>query len=447
MKSAADRRFGKSHAFRYAVAGAILSSAYVLIAFAIDAGSPESNPIIFQASPILFGVLGFLIGHKEDLYRGAMVKAETDFLTGLANHSQMQKRLSSEVERSTRYGQQFSLVMLDLDKFKNVNDDFGHQKGDEILRLVADFLKNETRKTDFVARYGGEEFMVLMPGIDGAAALQSAERLRVNIRNLNGDAAIPEKYISASFGIADCPACATIKDDLISMADAALLFAKRKGRNHAAYFRSLKDVELRPGDFERIHRFLEGASLQSVKALAEAVESLELYSDGLDIKRVVNNLALRLGIGQRQRELLVLASQLHDVGKIGVPGSVLNKAGKLDPVEQALMRQHPEMGKRLLMELEEMQELFSAILYHHERWDGTGYPEGLKGDGIPLLARIVGILDAYRAMISNRPYRKALSRSEAIAQLRRGSGLQFDPELVEPFIEMVEQDSAAAADG
>ncbi len=384
----------------------------------------------------------------EELQQQTRELADTDMLTSLRNHRHFQQFLHREVTKAIGNGEPLSLLMLDLDFFKSINDEFGHQKGDAVLRRLGQLLLAEMRQGDYAARYGGEEFMVVMPGIGGHDALEAAERLRQKVRSVAADVGLPDNYVGASFGVADLPDCASDVASLIAAADAALLFAKRKGRNRVAYFRDLSETELKDGDLQRLHSRLEGASLQTIRALAEAVDTSDHYSDehGKRMKSVAEKMAGRLGLNQEQADALILATRLHDIGKLGVPGSVLRKKDKLSPEELSMIKRHPEIGGRMLQEVKQIQDLISAILYHHERWDGEGYPERLKGEQIPLMARIVGIMDAYRAMLSDRPYRKALTVEQANAELRKGAGTQFDPQLVEMFIEMtVEQDPGLRA--
>ncbi len=377
-------------------------------------------------------------GELELLHQQAQQRADTDLLTGLHNHAHFQKHLKNEVSREGRQRRQLALIMLDLDYFKSVNDHFGHQQGDAVLKAVGALLLGQIRQEDYAARYGGEEFVIVMPGCGGQAACEAAERMRAKVGALASGTGLPARYLSASFGVADMPASAADADSLIAAADAALLFAKRKGRDRVAYFRDLSETELQDGDLDRLHDHLEGASLQTIRALAEAVDANDLYSDkdGAIIRNVAVKMSDRLGLDCGQAETLVLATRLHDIGKIGVPGSVLRKKEKLSPQELSLVRRHPQIGEQLLREAEQIQELVSAVLYHHERWDGKGYPEHLKGEEIPLMARVVGIMDAYRAMLSDRPYRRALTPQRANAELKKGAGAQFDPKLVDIFIEI-----------
>lgn len=374
----------------------------------------------------------------EMLHEQAREMADTDMLTGLRNHAHFQKHLQSEVEKHRQNGRPLSLIMLDLDLFKAVNDHFGHQKGDEVLRHVGEMLRDSVGESGYAARYGGEEFTVLLPDTTAKKAMAIADHMRRNMKKVEAQVDLPAGMVGGSFGVADLPRCASDPTSLISAADTALLFAKRKGRNRVAYFCDLSDTELRAGDIDKLHSRLEGASLQTISALAEAVDVTDQYSEASTsrLADVAVAIAERLGMNQEESDALVLATRLHDIGKVGIPDSVLRKKEKLSPEELSQVQQHPEIGQRLLQEAKQIQDLISAILYHHERWDGKGYPEKLAGEEIPVMARVVGIMDAYRAMLCDRPYRKALKPSEALEELRKGSGTQFDPNLVDIFIEL-----------
>ena len=378
-------------------------------------------------------------GELEVLHQQAREMAETDMLTGLKNHAHFQEHLQGEVERAKQFKRPLSLIMLDLDHFKNVNDEFGHQKGDEVLRQVGMLIRQELDDNTYAARYGGEEFVIVLQDKIAGLAMKVADGLRRRMKFVEADVNLPEGFVGGSFGVADMPSCASDADSLISAADSALLFAKRKGRNRVAYFRDLADTELLEGDLDKLHSRLEGASLQTIRALAEAVDANDHYSaiNTSKLTEVAAAMAEKLDMNQEQADALTLATRLHDIGKVGVPGSVLRKKEKLSPEELSMVQSHPRIGQRLLKEAEQIQDLISAILYHHERWDGNGYPERLKGEEIPLMARIVGIMDAYRAMRSDRPYRKALSVQQSLAELSKGAGTQFDPDLVSMFVELL----------
>ncbi len=376
----------------------------------------------------------------ERLHEKVKEASITDSLTGLRNHGHFQQHLEQEAERANRYRRPLSLVMLDLDFFKSVNDKYGHQKGDQVLSGIGRLLKGELRRMDYAARYGGEEFVIVMPETTGKEACEVAERLRKKVGAVAEDVGLPQVPLAASFGVADMPSCANDNESLVAAADSALLFAKSKGRDQVAYFRDLSETELGERDIDGLNMRLEGASLKTICSLAEAVDARDSYTgqESRNMSAIAEMMAEKLNLSREQVESLSLATVLHDIGKIGIPDSVLSKKDKLSEEEVEVIQQHPQIGKRIMREAEQIQDLVSAILYHHERWDGTGYPEQLKGEEIPLMARVVGIFDAYRAMTTDRPYRKALNEKSVMEELRKGAGSQFDPQLVDLFIETIE---------
>jgi len=380
----------------------------------------------------------------EALHVEARRMAETDSLTGLYNYAHFNEHLKRELVETKRYGKVLSLLMLDFDNFKQVNEKYGYRQGDMVLKSLADHLKVAAGSEYYIARYGNEEFMVVMAGVGGEEATEFARGVVKSFREAAAGADVAGEELNLSIGVADYPDCAGDAQSLVSAADAALFFAKNKVGDGVAYFCDLSGMELEAGDIQRLQNRLHGAGIATLTALARAVDATDLYGvDGRErLGRLAQGMARDLGMDDEEAELLVLASSIHDIGKIGVPAEVLTKTDKLTEIEVEMIRRHPEIGQEILREARQIQELVLAILYHHERWDGQGYPEGLEGNRIPRLARIVGIFDAYRAMRSDRPYRKALSRERAVAELRKGAGSQFDPEMVELFVARLQGDSA-----
>ncbi len=365
--------------------------------------------------------------------------AVTDGLTGLFNHRHLQETLAAEVERALRYDLVFSVLMLDLDFFKYVNDRLGHPRGDEALCAVADVLRAHARTTDFVARYGGEEFVMILPGTSMKQAAAVAERVAQGVREIDLDVPQPPR-LSVSVGIADFPACGRDRESLIAAADAALLFAKRSGRDMIADFSQISLVELDPSALEGLAFRLEKADMETLESLATAIDRRDAFAGEhtQDVAAAAGRLAATLGLDDQQTDVLRMSALVYDIGKVGIPVEVLNRRGVLSQEDQATIRRHPEIGKRLLESTMRLHALLPVVLHHHERWDGTGYPDGLAGEAIPFAARVIAICDAWQAMTRERPYRPALSRSAAIAELRGGAGTQFDPGLVEAFVESVE---------
>jgi len=403
-----------------------------------DVYDPSDGCIPSEETLQLLGVFATItasaiegVRHRAELERLAI----TDGLTGLYNHRHFQETLAHEVGRAERYDLVFSLLMMDLDLFKNVNDRFGHPRGDEALRAVANVLCANARASDFVARYGGEEFVMILPATTAAQAAVLAERIAQGVRGIA--IAVPEPpSLSMSIGLAEYPACGHDRESLIAAADAALLFAKRSGRDAVADFTQVSLVELDQSALEGLAFRLEKADIETLDVLAAAVDQRDAFAGerSAGVARAAAGLAAALGLDDAQRDVLRMAALVYDIGKVGIPVEVLNRRGELSPADQAVIRRHPEMGTRLLETTMRLGALLPVVLHHHERWDGAGYPCRLAGEAIPFGARVIAVCDAWQAMVSDRPYRPALAREAAVAELRAGAGSQFDPHLVEAFI-------------
>jgi diguanylate cyclase (GGDEF)-like protein len=362
--------------------------------------------------------------------------ATTDDLTELWNHRYFHERIREELSRAARLKEPLALVMFDLDHFKAFNDTHGHLRGDEALRRVGGIVRASVRPYDIPCRYGGEEFTVILPGVDAQGARSVSERIRQRIAAEGFDGVeghtIP---LTASFGIAAYPHDGGSPDELLQAADRALYASKRAGGNSITiYDRSL---EAEPEEEAlTLDRLFRKANLEALQLIARAVDAREVRSRGhsAGVTRYVRQLGVALGLARQELEMLETAALLHDLGKIGIPESILSKPGALTEKEWEVVRSHPIVGELMVKQVPALVKTLSAILYHHERWDGTGYPDGLKGEDIPLPARLLAIADAYEAMTSTRPYRRGLTKEQALAELRKGAGTQFDPQLVEVFI-------------
>jgi diguanylate cyclase (GGDEF)-like protein len=363
-------------------------------------------------------------------------RADTDGLTGLYNYRHLQRYLQREIEKAQKYQRQLSFAILDLDHFKEINDNLGHQIGDQVLIKVARYIQKSIRAVDYVARYGGEEFGLVFPDTGYQQAFNLCQRLR---RQLPKEVKIPghlKKEIKASIGVADFPNCASNRDGLIAAADAALLFAKKSGRDQVAYFASLPTEGIAPDDIEKLYNRLRSAHIRTIEALAAAVEVTEQTTPGssLKIAAEVADFAAKLSMDKEAVEALHLAARLRDVGKISISKQILNKPSRLSRKEMEEIKRHTIVAKKILSSAKQLESAIPAVVYHHEHWDGSGYPEGLKGEEIPLEARVLAIVEAYQIMQISRPYRLAMSKEEAIEELRRQAGKQFDPNLVEKFV-------------
>ncbi len=370
--------------------------------------------------------------HNAETYEQVQQAARTDALTGLLNHGAMQVRVREEIARARRDGTPLSYVIIDLDDFKRVNDVRGHQAGDELLRTVAGLLQAELRPYDQVARYGGDEFVLLLPGSDEATARAVAERVR--------DAMAASLVGACSLGVAEWrePLDA---DALLEQADRALLLAKRTGKGRVAVANA--DVER---ELALLHA--QRGSPAAVQALAAAIEERDNYTHehSEDVVHLARGVAMLLGLQATQAERIAHAALLHDVGKLAVPDEILHKPGPLTQAEWEVMAEHPVAGERILLRIPDLAVIAPIVRHEHEHWDGSGYPDGLRGRMIPIGSRIILACDAYHAMITDRPYRQAMSPAEAAAELRAYARAQFDPEVVEALLDLLGHDRPQVPD-
>jgi len=331
-----------------------------------------------------------------------------DQLTGLYNRAYFEEELK-RLNSSREYP--ITIIAADVNGLKLVNDTVGHDKGDELLTACAQVLKRTFRSSDILARVGGDEFVVLLPRTGEKAGWSILKRLHSSIEKHNREH--PELPLSVSFGIATA-------DDPEQ---------------------SLKEVYKIADDLMYQEKLYLGASARSkiVNALLTALSERDYITEGhaRRMQKLCQELGEKVGLSAQQLANLSLLAQVHDLGKVGIPDRILFKRGPLTKREREVMRQHSEKGYRIALSSPDLAGIADLILKHHEKWDGTGYPLGLKGEEIPIECRILSIVDAFDAMTAGRPYRRAKAVKEALEEIRRCSGTQFDPELAETFIEMM----------
>jgi diguanylate cyclase (GGDEF)-like protein/putative nucleotidyltransferase with HDIG domain len=354
--------------------------------------------------------------------------AEHDPLTGLRNRRGFEPRIQREIERSDAENA-VSVLVCDLDNFKRVNDTLGHEAGDDVLRRFADLLIRSTRGSDVPTRLGGEEFAVVLRETDSGAALIVAERLRQAVREEFAD--FPAS-VSVSIGLAASGEDLPNADDVLRAANRALRAAKRLGRD--------RSVPYQAHTIGMLDTFREsaGTTAEQLAAAMLLAETLDLRdpataSHSRTVGRLAEQTGRRLGWTGARLERLRAAGVLHDIGKLGISDAVLLKPSGLDDDEWREMHRHPEIGARIL-EHANLRDIADWVRAHHERVDGRGYPQGLSGAGIPPEARVLAVADAYEAMTTDRPYHPRLSDADAEAELRRGSGTQFDADVVEALL-------------
>jgi diguanylate cyclase (GGDEF)-like protein/PAS domain S-box-containing protein len=372
---------------------------------------------------------------REELRR----QATHDVLTGLPNHRALVAAIDHELERSRRTARMFAVLFLDLDHFKALNDTLGHGAGDNALHETGQVIRASVRAIDTVGRWGGEEFVVLLPETDGPAAMKAAERVRSAVAQ-HRYTSVEGAYLTCSIGVAARPDDGSDRDTLLASADRAMYIAKQLGRNQVIAARDQAAAALAADATGSGNE--QNALLVTVEALAAVVESRDHYtaSHSADVAMIAQRVALRLACDARELHLIGLAARLHDIGKIAVPDAILNKPGSLTEGEWQLIHAHPAIGADIVSRIPALRATAPLIRSHHERYDGSGYPDRVAKDVIPLGARIICAADAYSAMITDRPYRRSRLPAEAVQELRRCAGSQFDPAVVESLAQVIAED-------
>jgi diguanylate cyclase (GGDEF)-like protein len=411
--------------------------------------------------------------HNVFVFQKMEHQSITDQLTGIKTRRFFNESLQSEFKRAMRTGRPFSVVLIDLDKFKGVNDGMGHLEGDLVLARIGRLLDQKVRQSNVVARYGGDEFVILMPetGVEQATIL--SERLRLWIAT---DPFLNERQITGSFGVAEFPLHGATIEDIIREADTGMYISKRAGGNkvstvevaaeavteteHRAIVAThleavLKREQITSLDdilmaFERISATVgnenKGAALrEAVRLVTRNSESREVHAanHGETVASYAEAIGRELGLNDKELADLVFAAKVHDVGKVLIPERLLNKAGTLTFEEYQLMQSHTEIGSNMLAVIPDCEESRLMVLHHQERYDGAGYPDGLKGEAIPLGARIIAVAEAYVNMTQDRPYAEGKIPMEAMMELERSSGTQFDGMLVRVLLKQLRGERAA----
>jgi diguanylate cyclase (GGDEF)-like protein/putative nucleotidyltransferase with HDIG domain len=403
------------------------------VPFALMGSASLMLIVLWERSPFLsFVLIGPLLAialYQRSTYRAlrAMRLALTDPLTNLGNHRHFHERLQRELAIAEEKNQPLSLCLVDIDDFKRINDRFGHPAGDGVLGQVGKRL----RQGGEAFRLGGDEFAVLMPAMNGQQAFTGASSIVDRVAALDLEHIGP---ITVSAGLATFPVQGVGRDELIRLADSALYWAKEHGKNQVRAYRpdvvELAELRRLAAGPDRAARYRAAASL------AKAVDARDAYtgSHSERVGELAAKIASRMGADPELIELIRLAGSLHDLGKLAIPEEILRKPAPLTEAERLVLERHPQIGFRMLESLG-VDPVADWVLHHHERWDGTGYPEGLPADRIPLGARIIFVADAYDAMTSDRVYRRKLSTQDALAELQRCAATQFDPEVVAAFVE------------
>ena len=416
--------------------------------------------------------------HNSFVFQKLQQQSITDGLTGIKTRRFFWEALTSEWKRASRSGRPFSVVLIDLDKFKEVNDTLGHLEGDLVLARVGRLLEQKCRQSNVVARYGGDEFIILMPetGIEQAQVL--AERLRLWLAT---DPMLEEHHITGSFGVASFPVHGFAVEDLIRVADAGMYVAKKTGGNHVATAEPFADREgstvqqqLVSGYIEgflqrerngpehleelvdTLHKLCGGENEAGTHALKEAIEALSRAAElrelnasghGEQCAHYAGLIAQGLNLPPQEVEGVKFAARVHDMGKLFVSERILNKAGSLTEEEFSILKGHPQWGAEVLRAFPDGRPVEQAVAAHHEAFDGSGYPFGLRGETIPLWGRIVAVADAYVNMTSDRSFAPARTHEQALVELEKLSGTRFDGMIVRLFARQLKSEKASSFGG
>ena len=416
--------------------------------------------------------------HNSFVFQKLQQQSITDGLTGIKTRRFFLEAVSSEWKRASRSGRPFSVVLIDLDKFKEVNDSLGHLEGDLVLARVGRLLEQKCRQSNVVARYGGDEFVILMPetSIDQAQVL--AERLRLWLAT---DPMLEERQITGSFGVATFPVHGFSAEDIIRVADTGMYLSKHAGGNQvrsaelvgggegpgaqrqlvSGYIEGfLQRENSGPEDLEELVSTLrklckgreEGdrvALKEGIEILTRASEMREMHSDGHGEHCAHYAAIIARGLNFSPQELqdITFAARIHDVGKLFIAERILNKSGPLTDNEYDVIKTHPGASAEVVRVIPDSKMIEQAVEFHHEAFDGSGYPVGLQGENIPLWARIVAVSDAYVNMTSDRSFAPARSHEQAILELQKLSGTRFDGMIVRLFARQLKMENASSFGG
>lgn len=406
--------------------------------------------------------LGLFI-NNFDLKDIASQNLYLDNLTGLCTHRHFQEVLAKELKTADKKSP-VSVVLFDVNNISKINKEFGHAKGDEIIKTVADKIAANIKKQDTAGRYGGDEIAVVLPNMGTEEAKYLAEYISYTISCCMIDNVGP---IRVSVGVASYPEASVDQEKLLILAEQAMYISKSKGckngistivssqdydfwddtalnsfasvltKRHASLGINFEDELVNKFQNEEINS--QNHLLEVVTSLASAIDAKDTYTKGhsTSVSRYAVALARAINLPEKEINRIMLGGLLHDVGKIGIPENVLKKTAGLNDEEWKIMKQHPTIGaEKVLRPNPMLHDLIPIVKYHHEQWNGKGYPEGLKGEEIPLAARIVAVADTYHALISDRPYRKGMSVEKACEILKMGAGIQWDADLVRQFIQI-----------
>lgn len=439
-------RIGRTFWVEISLKRAVVGEKYHLLAITRDITERK------ESENKIVGLNSALSKANENLRRLAL----RDSHTGLYNHHFFVDTIEAELERAKRHSENLSLIMMDIDYFKSINDVYGHRFGDTILKQFAKLLKKEVRLYDIIVRFGGEEFIIISPCTTREEAASLAQRI-IDTASIHsfGDKKHRVK-IKASAAVSSYPVDKRINRgaDFIDIADHILNKAKEDGgsRVYSSSDFEADSERTKPQEEPSVDVLKEKIKKLTARGNQSVVEAIFAFAKTIELKdrytgehveqtiHYATGIAYSLGLPKDEIEIIREASILHDLGKIGIPERILLKTGKLTKQEREVIKEHPHIGADIIRPIHFLRDIIPVILHHHEWWNGKGYPHRLKKEAIPIGARIVAIADVYQALTSDRPYHKAYSREEAIKMIKSGSGTQFDPKIVDAFLEILKKE-------
>jgi diguanylate cyclase (GGDEF)-like protein len=405
----------------------------------LDATRRDIMFVTLAAAVLLAGLL-FLVFRAAQArlsrqHRQLVEATRRDALTGMLNHGSIVALLAEEIETARSAERGIGVALVDVDNFRLFNDTHGHAAADQVLLRVAGLVAKES---GHVARYGPDEFLIVRRGASTDAVVAAVDRLRAGLEAESVQFGDSERLpISVSAGVASYPEHAASVTDLVSAAAVALAEAKASGGD-----------TVRVATVGEEDRVVSG-SFDVLQGLVIAVDTKDRYTKrhSEDVARYAVFLAQRMGLDEETQRTIQLSGLLHDIGKIGIPDVVLRKPSRLTDDEFAMFKQHVALGDAIVRDVPNVELVRAGIRHHHERWDGEGYLDGLEGEAIPLIGRILAVADAFSAMTTTRPYRKALSLTEALKRLGDAAGTQLQEDLVTAFIAGIETAADAPMPG
>jgi len=426
--------------------GMIISIAATATLLGMDLFIEGSNhvSVTFQsdlALSIMFIIISYILGRyvrlENEHVSELMHLANFDGLTNLYNHRYFHEAMENQWKNANMHQNSVALLMMDIDYFKMFNDIRGHLEGDRALTTVANLVQKCCREQDVPCRYGGEEFAVILPDTSLDEALEQAERLRTLVMNekIDGEEYLPGQHLTISLGVSVNSPEDESYNDLVSRADNALYRAKYLRKNRVESYQNFFDR------FENIREDTKDA-LMSIRGLVSIINVRDDYTFS-HTERVVfccDLVARHMKLSEDDSRNLLISAYMHDIGKINIPREVLISGRHLKDEEWELVKRHPIAGQTILNQISGMELIAKIVSQHHERYDGNGYPSGLAGDEIHPLAAILTLADSFDAMTNDRPYQKKRSFNEALEEIRRCSGYQFNPEFTEQFIAAIENE-------